>query len=118
MIHGTHFSLYLYVSTSTLNRFFKGCAFSRALFLLRDDLLHHFQLIYALLTKYSVVLKRCRSSKLQYYQKMKSKFEKSTKNTKNVKIDKIMTSTKNILFFRNVTFEIWKNFQFKSIFTP
>ena len=116
-MHGTHFSIYLYINTSTLNPFFKGSASSRALFLFRDDLLHNFQLIYALVTKYSVVLKRCRSSKLQYYQKMRSKIEKSTKNTKNVKIDKIMTSTKHILFFRNVTFEIWKIYHFLSIFT-
>ncbi len=119
MMHGTHFSIYLYISTSTLNPFFKGCASSRALFLLGDDFLHIFRLISALVTKYSVVLKRCRSSKLQYYQKMRSKFEKSSKNIKkNVKFDKITTSTKNIILFLNVTFEIWKIFQFKSLFTP
>ncbi len=49
---------------------------------------------------------------------MRSKFEKFAKNIKTVKFDNIMNSTKNIIFFLNVTFEIWKIFQFKSIFTP
>ena len=111
-------SISLYISTSTRNPFFTRSASSRALFLFRDDLLHNFRLIYALVTKYSVVLKRCRSSKLQYYQKMRSKFEKSSKNIKTVKFDKITASTKNIILFLNVTFEIWKIFQFKSLFTP
>ena len=56
--------------------------------------------------------------KVTILSKNEVKIWKIHNNTKKVKIDKIMTSTKNILFFRNVTFEIWKISQFKSIFTP